>query len=402
MRRVFWVAAACAVAFAGCNTFATHSDYAAYRAVRLAQNDDERLAAMAHYIATNPNGMWAGEIRHEHEVREQGVWLSNNSTQAGLTRYLDLYPEGQFADQARARMTAVTHVEEHREVEQTHVVEVSREDAAAAAEERRHWVTRATQFWTRTLLGITNYGQPISQVARANPDFSAAFGQPPAPMCTPAHCLKHYHGHFAIPVPGATRIERDMNMFLRIRLDGGRMERVEVLLPNMGFSRWYELENRTLVTDEDPEQRQQAMLWALDQLMPTITEAAPGSRSVDVIPDPIESITASETAETATAEEDEEPAPAPTPSATPSSTSDAEAAESGDASLEELLTRAAGPEESTETAQVEIAPADGGEIVLPIGLHAIQRGSVRFVVFAAGEGDYGNGFDGFYIERARD
>jgi hypothetical protein len=32
----------------------------------------------------------------------------------------------------------------------------------------------------------------------------------------------------------------------------------------------------------------------------------------------------------------------------------------------------------------------------------VQRGSVRIVVFAAGEGDYGDGFDGFYVERVRD
>lgn len=387
----------------GCSTFATHSDYAAYRSVRLAQNDDERMLAMAHYIEQNPNGMWAGEIRRDRDAREQGVWLSGNATQTGLEHYLEVYPDGQYAEQAHARLAAVTHVEEHREVEQTHVVEVQREDAATRAEERRHWVTQAAQFWARTLISIRNYGQTIGQVARANPDFSAAFGQPPAPMCTPTHCLKHYHSHYAIPVPGATRIERDMQMFMRIRLDSGRFERVEVLMPSMGFSRWYELENRTLVTDEDPEQRQQAMMWALEQLLPTITAGAPGAHTVDVIPEPIEPITATESAETQTAEESDDEVPhAAAPSTTATTTSDAESAESGDASLEDLLSRAAGSD-TTPTAQVEIAPEDTGQtMILPIGLHAVQLRNVRIVVFAAGEGDYGDGFDGFYIERVRD
>jgi hypothetical protein len=288
------------------------------------------------------------------------------------------------------------------------VVEVQRVDAAAQAAERRLWVSQATTFWARTLLGIHNYGQPIATVARVNPEFSAAFGQAPAPMCTPTHCLKHYHAHYAIPVPGATRIEREMQMFLRIRLESGRVERVEVLLPNMGFSRWYELENRTLVTDEDPEQRQQAMEWALNRLLPVISEVAAGAHSVDVIPEPIEPITATESAASQTAEEaDVEVAQETGQSISEDTSTDTSpppdgSAESGEASLEELLAAAAGSDEQPEQ-QVEVAPEDSGvTMVLPVGLHAIQLRNVRLVVFAAGEGDYGDGFDGFYVERVRD
>ncbi len=398
---------------AGCSIVATHEEYALYRSTRLAQNDDERLIAMAAYAEHYPNGMWAADIAREREAREQGVWLSGNSTQAGLEHYLSAYPDGTYAEQAHARLAAVTHVEEHREVEVQHVEEVQRVDAAAQAEQRRQWVTQATTFWARTLLSIHNYGQTIAQVARANPEFSTAFGQAPAPMCTPTHCLKHYHAHYAIPVPGATRIEREMQMFLRIRLDGGRVERVEVLLPNMGFSRWYELENRTLVTDEDPEQRQQAMNWALERLLPVIGAAAPGAHTIDVVPEPIEAITASESAASETPEEADTEIPDQESGAPPAEASadgsappsEGAAAEGGDASLEELLAAAAGVDatEGTEEQTVEVAPEDTGEtMVLPVGLYAIQLRNVRLVVFAAGEGDYGEGFDGFYVERARD
>lgn len=401
------------LAMAGCSIVATHEEYSAYRAVRLAQNDDERLVAMASYAEHYPNGFWAGDIRAEREAREQGVWLSGNSTEAGLQHYLQAYPDGQYAEQAHARLAAVSHVAEHREVEEQHVEQVQREDAAAAAERRRQWVTQATTFWARTLLGIHNYGQPISAVARANPDFSTAFGQAPAPVCTPTHCLKHYHAHYAIPVPGATRIEREMEMFLRIRMTSGRVERVEVLLPNMGFSRWYELENRTLVTDEDPEQRAQALNWAIERLMPVIQEAAPGSHAIDVIPEPIEPISSAESAASETPEEADTEMPDQESGAAPadaSTTGDAAAppadggggGEGGEPSLEELLAAAAGTEQQTEE-QVEVAPEDTTEtLVLPVGLYAIQIRNVRLVVFGAGEGDYGEGFDGFYVERATD
>jgi hypothetical protein len=405
MRRFISILAVAGVLATGCSVFASHEEYAAYRAVRLSQNDDERLVAMAAYAQNYPNGAWATEIATDREAREQGVWLSGNSTQAGLEHYLQAFPDGTYAEQAHARLAAVSHVEEHREVEEQHVVEVQRADTAAQAAERRLWVTQATSFWARTLLGIRNYGGTIAQVARANPEFSTAFGQPPAPMCTPTHCLKHYHAHYAIPVPGATRIEREMQMFLRIRLENGHVERVEVLLPNMGFSRWYELENRTLVTDEDPTQRQQAMEWALQRLIPVITEASAGSHPVDVIPEPIESITSAESAASQTAVEadvevTEETGVAP-PAETATAASPPPEGEGGDQSLEALLAAAAGGEEQPE--QVEVAPVDSGQtMVLPVGLHAIQIRNVRLVVFAAGEGDYGDGFDGFYIERVRD
>lgn len=393
------------LSLAGCSIVATHEEYSSYRAVRLAQNDDERLVAMASYAEHYPHGFWSGEISTQREAREQGVWLSGNSTQAGLEHYLVAYPDGTYAEQAHARLQAVSHVEEHREVEQEHVVAVQRVDAAQQAEERRLWVTQATTFWARTLIGIRQYGQPIAAVARANAEFSAAFGQPPAPMCTPTHCLKHYHAHYAIPVPGATRIEREMQLFLRINLEAGRVERVEVLMPNMGFSRWYELENRTLVTDEDPEQRMQAMEWALARLLPVIAEVATGAHSVDVIPEPIAPITAtesaaSETADEADAEVVQESGVVPQDVASADAAPDTSAVTT-DTSLEALLAAAAGTDE--QQAQVEALPEDTGvTMVLPVGLHSIQLRNVRIVVFAAGEGDYGDGFDGFYVERVRD
>ena len=294
---------------------------------------------------------------------------------------------------------------ERREDEQERVEAASAEAAAAAAEARRQWVTRATQFWARTVLGIRNFGSPISQVARGNPEFAQAFGQAPEPLCTPTMCIKHYHGHYAIPVPGATRIERQMHMFLRIHLDRGRVQRIEVLLPNKGFSRWYELEERALITDEDPTQRQAAIEWALGRLEPIIAEVWAGARPIDVIPEPIAPISQSDQAASEHGEEGETPAATPPPAAseTPPASEGGGAPEEG--SIDQLLEQAAGGGfgggESTETTTPEETVA-AETLVLPFGLRAMQRGNVRVVVFAAGDEDYGEAYDGFYVEIARD
>ncbi len=392
---------AAVLALAGCSIVATHDEYTAYRAVRLASGDEARLTAMANYAQNYPTGYWSSEIRTERESREQGVWLSSNSTREGLELYLRTYPDGTFAEQAQARLTAISSVSEHREVEQEHVAEVTHAQAQATAEERRQWVTRAATFWLRTLMGIRNYGQPISAVARSNPEFSQAFGQEPAPVCGPTQCLKHYHSHYAIPVPGATRIERDMHMFLRLRMDHGRVERVEVLMPNKGFSRWYEIENRTLVTDEDPEQRQQAIEWALGRLEPIIAELGVGGHGIDVIPEPIDPISASDSAASEVAADADTEMPESAPLAV-DATPQPEQPPAED-SLEALLAAAAGVDttETTEAAP-EVSEDSAMTMVLPIGLRALLLRNVRVVVFAAGEEDYGDGYDGFYIERARD
>ena len=401
-------ALAVVLSLAGCATIATHDEYRAYRAIREASDDDTRLTALAHYAQTHPNGQWAQEVRDERSNREGDVWSGHNATREGLQYYLAAYPDGTYVEQAQQRLAALEVVGGRREEEAQHVEEVQAVRRADAAEERRLWVTRSVEYWARTLLGIRNYGQTISQVARANPEFSQAFGQAPAPFCTPQSCLKHYHAHYAIPVPGATRIERQMHVFLRILLDHGRVERVEVLLPNKGFSRWFELENRTLITDEDPEQRMQAIEWALQHLEPIITQVATGARVIDVVPEPIAPISQAAQAASQHAEEgDDAPAPAASEPATPTPTPPAGGqTQPGGGGLDTLLEQAVGsPEQAPageQPAQTEEPPPDMASLVLPMGLRALQRGNVRIVVFAAGDEDYGEAYDGFYIERVRD
>lgn len=395
-----------------CATVASHEEYAAYRGVRLTQERNDRLQALQRYAAEYPNGIWIEEVRTERAEHEQEVWAEGNATRDGLQFYLAVYPDGTFVPQAEQRLAALGTVQARREVEQEHTEEVVQAQRADAAEERRLWVTRAVQFWARTLLGIRNYGQPISAVARANPEFSQAFGEAPAPVCNPGACLKHYHAHYAIPVPGATRIEREMHVFLRILMERGRVSRVEVLLPNKGFSRWFELENRTLVTDEDPEQRMAALEWAMARLEPIIAEVASGARAIDVIPEPIAPISAAAQAASARPEESDTEAPGTPPPAQPEqpAQSGGEAAPAQPAqegSIDALLEQAVGgaegqPQEGAPEVLPEEAPVDTSSLVLPIGLRGLQRGNVRMVVFAAGDEDYGEAYDGFYVELARD
>ncbi len=393
-------------AVSGCSVFTSHDEANLYRRIRTTTETNERLVAMADYATRYPEGAWISNVRTERETNEAQIWASSNASADGLAFYLSAYPDGTYVEQARARQAALQTVSSGREESVQRQEELQAQRAQETAEERRQWVTRAAQFWVRTVVGIRNFGSPIAQVARQNPEFSRAFGQAPAPQCTPERCIKHYHAHYAIPVPGGNRMEREMHVVLRVQMIGGRVERMEVLFPNHGFSRWYELENRAIVIDEDPEARMAAIEWALARLEPTLAEVATGARAIDYIPEPITPIgesspIQSDEADTSTSM-DGSPSE-PEAGAAPEQPAGGEAP-AVDPTLEQLMSGAVGEEGGTEGETTTEGTTEESQqtLVYPLGLRALQRGTTRIVIFAAGDGDYGDAYDGFFVERIRD
>lgn len=399
------------VAASGCSMFVSHEEVALYRRIRTTSDSNARLVAMAEYATQYGGGAWISNVRAEREANEAQVWASNGTTADGLAFYLQAYPDGTYVEQARARQTALQQVSVGREETQQRQEELAQQQAQRQAEERRQWVTRAAQFWMRTLVGVRNYGSPIGQVARVNPEFSRAFGAAPAPACTPLRCIKHYHAHYAIPVPGGNRLEREMHLVLRVGLEEGRVERIEVLMPNHGFSRWFELENRTIVIDEDPEARMAAIEWALQRIEPVLAEVATGSRAIDYIPEPVvpvgeSSPIESDEADTTTSMDGSDDGAAAAAGgggeAAPSGDAAPAGGEGVDPTLEQLMTGAVGEAQAGTEQQTEQQTEETQTVVYPLGLRALQRGNTRIVIFAAGDGDYGDAYDGFFVERVRD
>lgn len=388
-----------------CATVATHDEYGRYRAVRMAGTERDRMIAMQQYAEHHPSGFWAEQIQSERDEREETVWSQSSSTREGLEWYLQVYPDGQYVEQARPRLAALQQVADTQQEQRQAQLDLDEQRRQEAAEARRTWVTRAVQYWTRTLLTLRNFGSSMGRIARSNEDFSRAFGQAPAPQCTPEFCIKHYGQLYHIPVPGATRIDRHIDVYLRLVLDRGRMRRAEILLPNKGFSRWYEMENQTVVTDEDPEQRMTAINWALDRIQPIIQEVAANAEQFDYIPEPIPPLQITEDAadtEAAPTAPDEAPAQSPEGGNPADFGSQPEGGdEGGDGNdLDSLLEAAGGGDPNAQPdpqPQPEVAPAIN--IVLPIGLMSFRIRNLRVVVFGAGAEDYEQGFDGIIIER---
>lgn len=266
--------AAAALLLTACATFSDKSDYYDYREVRLSRDDSARLLAMQRYVTRHPDGRWYAEVQRERASRDRSVFEAGRSERKGLELYLAAFPDGDFAAQAKSRLAAIAVIEQRKREEAERAQRLAEERKLRDEELSRTWVTRFFGYWLKTLVELQNWGSPIEQVARGNPEFSRAFGRPPRPRCSAEECVKYYESLYAVPVPGGTRIERAMRLWLRLRLEQGKLVRAELLLPGSGFSRWQELEERRPSVDGDAEARVQALEWALGRILPQLDKLA--------------------------------------------------------------------------------------------------------------------------------
>jgi hypothetical protein len=162
------------------------------------------------------------------------------------------------------------------------------------------------------------------------------------------------------------------------------------------------------VIDEDPEARMAAIEWALQRVEPVLAEVATGARAIDFVPEPVAPVGESspisgDEADTTTSMDGSGDGGSATAPPTPEPTAaQGDGAASEDATLEQLMSGAAGEEQVAAEQSTTEQADDTQTVVYPLGLRALQRGNTRIVIFAAGDGDYGDAYDGFFVERVRD
>lgn len=406
----------------GCAAFAPKDEYAAYRQVKLAPDGEARLLAMQRYVADYPEGRWVAEVSDARKAQDVETFERGKDSREGLELYLAAFPDGVFATQAGQRLAAIELIEAQRvaELERAKVAE-----EAARVREReaqRTWMRRFLQYWVTSLAGLSNWGAPIAEVAADNATFSQAFGRAPRPRCTENECVKYYTAQYAIPVPGATRLDRSAQLLLRLRLGkGGTLERAELLMPGWGFSRWYEVEERRLVVDTEAAARGQAVQWALEQLRPMVAALGDGvTPDADYQLAAIEKPAVGPTGETTdvTAADPSVPGTqvhAQSESAAAEPTVDFLDAASFRAAAREVdeeegvaptegearpgALEADGPEGEGRAVIAEL-PTPASEAPAPV-VEAAVVGRVRVVLFAAGGGASGPVYDGIVIEPVR-
>jgi hypothetical protein len=173
-------------------------------------------------------------------------------------------------------LNAIALIEQQRTQAQEQAATLAETRKQRAQEMRRTWLGRFLGYWLDTLTSLHGWGEPIPTVANNNPQFSRAFGALPRPRCTQDECVKYYASSYAVPVPGGNRIERNLSLLLRLRMRSGKLERAELLLPERGFSRWYEVEERRAVSSGERAERERAVEWAIKRALPLIEQLSGG------------------------------------------------------------------------------------------------------------------------------
>lgn len=276
MTRRIWSAVLISLAASGCSLFAGKADYADYRAIRLAPDADARAQAMQSYVSQHPHGQWVDDVQAERKSDDAKSFEAGKDSRAGLEAYLRAHPDGEFTAQARSRLQAIGLIDQQKKAATEQAAQLAETRRVRADELRRTWLGRFMGYWLKTLVELHGWGEPIPEVAQHNPQFSRAFGAQPRPRCTQDECVKYYSSQYAVPVPGGNRIERTLSLLLRLRMKGGKLERAELLLPERGFSRWYELENRRPISDGDAEARKTAVAWAIERALPDLRALGEG------------------------------------------------------------------------------------------------------------------------------
>jgi hypothetical protein len=261
----------------GCALFAGKSDYADYRTIRLSTDTSERAVAMRSYVEKHPSGQWRDEIEEARKSQELKTFEVGKDSRKGLEYYLQAYPDGTYVTQAKSRLDAIGLIEQQKKQARDQAAVLAETRKQRAQELRRTWLGRFMGYWIDTLTSLQGWGEAIPTVANNNPQFSRAFGALPRPRCTQDECVKYYASAYAVPVPGGNRIERNLSFLLRLKMRSGKLDRAELLLPDRGFSRWYELEERRAVSSGERAERERAVEWAIKRALPLIEQLAGGA-----------------------------------------------------------------------------------------------------------------------------
>jgi hypothetical protein len=126
------------LALTGCNAgrafYASSSDYGDYRALRVAEGADARMAAAWHYLKEHPDGAYAERVRRYFDKAEPVYYKARRDSRGGLERYLRSLPDGPHAKEAYEslgllRRTAARRRELERERTSATVARIEAEEA---------------------------------------------------------------------------------------------------------------------------------------------------------------------------------------------------------------------------------------------------------------------------------
>lgn len=259
---------------------ADREDYAAYRRVRLAVSSADRLRAIRNYLQQEPHGRWALSLREELAGQEQALFGRRAERAAALRLYLELYPRGQHRSEAQAWLVAHGRSQLVRRREEQERARIADARPRRAQSEGSRWLDEYLQTWlldwSRPLSSPRAPRGPTVEALRTHwPVLASRLASPPQAVCDGDLCERRTVRPYVVPVPGGTRLERELVVAERWYTEGGVITRAELVIAPYGTCSWWQFALRQPCDADNPQDQQQAQAWAqqrvgraLEQLYP--------------------------------------------------------------------------------------------------------------------------------------
>ena len=227
MTRVTTLLLVCSLAVVslGCNAgrvfIASSGDYADYRAVRVAEDVDERLARAWAYLEERPDGQYAPRLRRFFERAEPVFFRVRRRSIKGLEAYLRALPNGPHAKEALALLGDMRDDKRRDSLDSRQALITGL--ALDARRERRERAADLLHWWVSSLLERKVWDEPLSE---APGELIVRYQLSlPQPRCAPSiddpthqRCVKAFETNFR--VPGADGVaDRTLAFLLEVELD---------------------------------------------------------------------------------------------------------------------------------------------------------------------------------------
>jgi hypothetical protein len=254
---------ACSIAFAvsACSSnfrrvTAPASDYADYRAVRVASSVPLRLQAAARYLDLHPDGSFHEEVADWFAKIERLFYEASADSPQGMQAYLAALPKGPHAANAQQRLDAFRDTAKAAAGERLVAMAAVFEKRLAAAAQSREDVLTAYSSWLRRLVDFDGWGRPLDE---ASDEVKKAWSEGPVPRCEPDRCTKLLEIPYELEVGGKPAPFECM-IEISLQLSAGKVVGAVVSGPDL-FARLNEA-NSAEPSARDDESRRHTVTFA--------------------------------------------------------------------------------------------------------------------------------------------
>ncbi len=207
---------------AGCAAFVSKREYSLFREITETGDPYRLVELYVTYVRDFPKGAYSDEIAAMRPEIEREIFMAAGEDRVMLARYVEIFPDGTYVLLAQAKIASIDAMIKRQE-EQTAAIRAAQNAAVEAQGAARQALIGAIRGafvdWV-AIAGIAPYGMSLEALAGASPRFAEvwALGQPAA--CDATSCVKRYAVDTWYLVQGGTRVDRRLDMVVKIVLDG--------------------------------------------------------------------------------------------------------------------------------------------------------------------------------------